>query len=69
MSESEDRAEAAVKRIESAKARARANPRSRNLAIRAFCLECVGGSLKDVRECVCHDCSLYHLRPGGKTGE
>ena len=69
MSETDDRAEAAVKRIEAAKARARANPGSRSLAIRAFCLECVGGSHKDVRECVCHDCSLYPFRPGGKPSE
>ena len=69
MGEAEKRAEAAMRRIESAKARALASPRSRNLAIRAFCIECVGGSLKDVRECVCLGCSLYPFRPGGKTRE
>jgi len=33
-------------------------------AIRLYCLECSGGSFKDVRECVIPDCPLYPFRLG-----
>lgn len=36
---------------------------SRASAIKLFCLECVGGCRKDVRECTAADCALYPFRP------
>ena len=33
-------------------------------AIRAFCLECSGGSRKDLAECTAKDCTLYPFRFG-----
>ena len=33
-------------------------------AIRTKCLECSGGSPKEVRECVIPDCALYPYRLG-----
>ena len=33
-------------------------------AIRAKCLECSGGSPKEVRECLISDCALYPFRFG-----
>jgi hypothetical protein len=33
-------------------------------AIRKFCLECSGGSVKEVRECIIKDCLLYDFRLG-----
>lgn len=33
-------------------------------AIRAKCIDCSAGSMKEVRECVMLDCSLYHYRLG-----
>jgi len=32
--------------------------------IRKFCLECSGGSVKEVRKCIIKDCSLYDFRLG-----
>jgi len=40
--------------------------RSRQAAIRAFCIECVGfNSYEDVKDCTCPECSLYEYRIGG----
>ena len=33
-------------------------------AIRAFCLECVGGSPYEVDKCPCSDCQLFPFRHG-----
>lgn len=33
-------------------------------AIREKCLDCVGGSRKEVRQCTIHDCPLYEYRFG-----
>lgn len=33
-------------------------------AIRKKCLDCSGGSRKEVRECPCRDCPLYLYRLG-----
>jgi len=33
-------------------------------AIRAKCLECSGGSYRDVRECLIPECPLYPFRMG-----
>lgn len=64
MSKAEDAViDAAERRIAAAKAKALRFPRSGRLAIRAFCLECVGGSYAEVAACTCHDCPLYHMRP------
>lgn len=37
------------------------NPKS---AIRAKCVECSGGSLREVAECAVHTCALYLFRTG-----
>ncbi len=39
--------------------------RSRKSAVRAFCLECVGWSPKEVRLCVTKGCPLYMYRVKG----
>lgn len=33
-------------------------------AIRKNCIDCSGGSLKDVKECIIKDCPLYPYRMG-----
>jgi hypothetical protein len=33
-------------------------------AIRAKCIDCSGGQLKEVRECIITDCPLYPFRMG-----
>jgi hypothetical protein len=33
-------------------------------SIRKHCLQCSGGSVKEVRECVIHQCVLYNFRMG-----
>ena len=38
-------------------------------AIRLFCLECQGGSLSEVKECICKDCQLYPFRMGKGFGK
>lgn len=48
--------------------KARANPRSRSLAIRAKCWDCQGagqdpGTLVRVRECPITACPLWNVRP------
>lgn len=36
-------------------------------AIRAFCVECHGGSAVSVTDCMSHSCSLYPFRMGKNT--
>ena len=49
------------------KARSRALRKGTPMArIRGYCVECVGGVLRDVRECCVKDCLLYDLRMGRK---
>ncbi len=38
---------------------------TRQEAIRARCLDCSGGSAKEVRECGFKDCQLYRFRMNG----
>ena len=38
---------------------------SRKFAIRAFCLECVGGDNKEVAACSAKDCTLWRFRISG----
>lgn len=38
-------------------------------AIRARCLDCSGGSSKEVRECSFTDCQLYEYRQGHRPAE
>jgi hypothetical protein len=38
---------------------------SRKSSIRAFCLMCVGGNAKDVRDCASVDCPLHKFRITG----
>ena len=38
---------------------------SRKFAIRAMCLLCLGGSVKDVKTCTSKDCPLYKFRITG----
>lgn len=33
-------------------------------AIRAKCIDCSGGELKEVKECVVYDCPIYPYRMG-----
>ena len=40
--------------------------RQRAEAIRLFCLECMGGSMPEVRRCVSPACFLYPFRFGGR---
>lgn len=55
-----------VRNIERAKAQAQAKPTSMKRAIRAHCIECVGGELSEVRSCTGRDCPLYPWRlPSG----
>ena len=37
--------------------------KSRNAAIRAFCLRCVGYLRNEVRDCTCYGCPLHPYRP------
>jgi len=46
---------------------ARKNPSSMAKAIRAHCVECAGGSLASVKECMIPECSLYSFRMGRRT--
>jgi len=39
---------------------------NRRWAIRAFCVECMGGSLPDVKDCTSPNCPLYPFRLGLK---
>lgn len=40
---------------------------TRGQAIRAKCLDCCAGQLKEVRRCVCIKCPLYPFRMGRET--
>ena len=33
-------------------------------AVRQYCINCMGGSLKDVRECISRNCALHPFRMG-----
>lgn len=43
--------------------KARANPASKVLAIRAYCYECCGGSKDEVTNCPVEKCPLWLHRP------
>lgn len=43
--------------------------KSRNAAIKAFCLRCVGYLSKDVQNCTAHKCPLHQYRPYQKGDE
>lgn len=45
--------------------KARQNPKSKSLAIRAMCYSCVGGehAVQTIRHCTSRDCPLYPVRP------
>jgi hypothetical protein len=50
--------------------KAKRNPKSKVLAIKAFCWDCVGGSREEVKLCPCTKCPLWIHRPWqGKTQE
>lgn len=36
---------------------------SRAAAVKLFCLDCVGGTRAEVRDCTAKDCALYPHRP------
>lgn len=55
--------QAAERRLRAALARARRDG-NRASAIRAFCLQCMGGSLTDVKDCPSTDCPLHPFRTG-----
>ena len=38
-------------------------------SIRAYCIECQGGSYKEVRLCTSHDCPLYGYRMGKRPSQ
>ena len=38
-------------------------------SIRAYCIECQGGSFKEVRLCTSHDCPLYVYRMGKRPSK
>lgn len=35
--------------------------------IRAFCVECMGGQVREIPNCTSHQCSLYPFRMGKNT--
>ncbi len=41
----------------------------RKAAIRAFCVHCMGGGVKAVRECPSRDCPLHCWRMGEKVSD
>jgi hypothetical protein len=52
--------------------RAKDNPKSRTMAVKAFCYNCMGGTLEEepdpgwkaeISRCTCPDCPLYNFRP------
>ena len=63
MSVSEAQARKHEQIIEDYKRRA-ISSNSRKLAIRAFCVECMGGDLAEVRNCCSPNCPLYRFRMG-----
>ena len=38
-------------------------------SIRAYCIECQGGSFKEVRLCTSNDCALYAYRMGKRPSQ
>ena len=38
-------------------------------SIRKFCIDCQGGSFKEVRLCTAHDCPLYAYRMGTRPSQ
>ena len=38
-------------------------------SIRAYCIDCQGGSFKEVRLCTLHDCPLYAYRMGKRPSQ
>lgn len=68
--EGETPEEAAERIIKKYKAKAR----SPGKAIRAFCVECVGGAVRDVSRCTARQCALFPFRHGrnpfhGRVGQ
>ena len=41
--------------------------KSRGMAIRDKCLDCVGGELSEVRKCTAHACPLFRFRLGSES--
>lgn len=39
------------------------NKRSLRASVDAFCFECVGDKIEEVRHCTAVDCPLYYVRP------
>lgn len=39
------------------------NKKSLRLSINAFCWECIGENVKDIRYCTATNCPLYEVRP------
>ena len=48
-------------------AKYKARIKSPATAIRAACVECMGGSIREIAECTYKDCSLYCFRSGKNT--
>lgn len=42
--------------------RAKANPQSRALAVKAYCYDCCGGSSNEVKLCPSTNCPLWNFR-------
>ena len=51
-----------VKRLDPVE-KAKANPRSKTLAIKAYCWECCGGDKEEVKHCPVVICPLHSHRP------
>ena len=43
--------------------KARQNPQSKSLAIRAMCWECSGAQREEIKNCPCEKCPLWVHRP------
>lgn len=41
----------------------RENPTSLRASINAFCWECIGENVDDIRNCTAENCPLYRVRP------
>ncbi len=39
------------------------NRANRKLSINAFCWECIGESIAEIRDCTAIDCALWYVRP------
>ena len=51
------------KNMERARQKARSTHR-RSDAIRAHCMECIGGMYAEIKDCTAHNCALYPFRLG-----